>query len=195
MEQYFTRKNIITAFSLIAIGIIGRMLLEAYPNVETLTLVTLLAGALLGPYLGFAVGLLSVIGSDVLIGNELILIYTWSAWAVIGVGSSLLKKRTQPLQVWSDSLKFTLGGVVSTLFFYLWTNFGVWHIGNMYPHTVNGLVESYVMALPFLRYQLVSNLIIVPVGSVIILTILKYAPVMYKRYFKPVETHSNASVQ
>lgn len=178
----FTRKNLILAALFIVLGVAGRMALEAYPNIETLTAVSILAGALLGPYLGLAVSLFSVVGSDMMIGNTNILLYTWSAWAVIGIISSLLKRgqHTQ-VAVWMDTLKFTGFGVVSTLFFYAWTNFGVWHLSGMYPHTLAGLELSYINALPFLRNQLLGNLLIVPALSVIMLSAYKYLPALVSK--------------
>lgn len=172
--NYFNKRNIITAGLLIALGIVGRLALEAYPNIETLTAVSIIAGALLGPYLGFAVALFSVVGSDMVIGNTNILLYTWSAWAVIGISSALLKRHSRSrVMVWLDSLKFTGFGVVTTLFFFLWTNFGVWQLSGMYPHTLDGLMLSYFNGLPFLRNQLLGNLLIVPVVSVVSLTLYK----------------------
>lgn len=181
MKQYFTRKNIITAFGLIVFGIIGRMLLQAYPNVETIMVVSVIAGALLGPYLGFVVALFSVIGSDMLIGNTSILAYTWTAWAMVGIASSVLKRKKRStnnssVRVGRDTALFTGAGLLGTVFFYAWTNFGVWHIGGLYPHTMQGLVNCYVMALPFLRNQLLGNLVIVPAVSVVFLTAWKYLP-------------------
>jgi len=176
----FTRKNIIIAFVLTAFAIIVRMVIHGY-NVEPIMAVSILAGVLLGPELGFAVALFSVIGTDVLIGNTPILLYTWSAWAMIGVASAVIKRYNfKKIQVWQDALKLTGMGVVGTVFFYLWTNFGVWHIGGLYPHTWLGLVDSYVNALPFLRNQLLGNLVIVPGLSVAVLSALKYAPEFHR---------------
>ncbi len=176
MNTHFTRKNLIIAFALVAIGIIGRLLLEPYPNVEPVMAVSIIAGALLGPYLGLLVALFTIIGSDVVIGNSNILLYTWTAWAVIGVSSTLLKRNKAKTSVIADTLKFTGWGVAGTLFFYLWTNFGVWQLTTMYPHTFAGLIQSYIMGLPFLRYQLVGNLVIVPVLSFTVLTAWQYVP-------------------
>ncbi len=175
----FNRKNILLALGLVLLGAAGRMLLLAYPNVETLTAVSILAGALLGPYLGLAVSLFSVVGSDMMIGNTNILLYTWSAWAVIGITSAALKRHQRGnVQVWMDSLKFTGFSIVSTVFFYAWTNFGVWHLSGLYPHTLAGLELSYINALPFLRNQLLGNLLIVPVVSTLVLSVIKYLPVV-----------------
>lgn len=177
--NYFNKHNVIIAVVLVMVGITGRLALEAYPNIETLTAVSIIAGALLGPYLGLVVALFSVIGSDMVIGNTNILLYTWSAWAAIGISSALLKRHSRSrIMVWLDSLKFTGFGVVTTLFFFLWTNFGVWHLSGMYVHTWDGLMLSYFNGLPFLRNQLLGNLLIVPVLSVATLSVLKYLPVL-----------------
>lgn len=61
-------------------------------------------------------------------------------------------------------------GILASLWFYLWTNFGVWLLDNwgMYPRTIMGLIDAYLLALPFLRYNLISNLIFVPVSFFIV---------------------------
>ena len=55
----------------------------------------------------------------------------------------------------------TLGCLLgSSLFFWLWTNFGIWATGEngMYPRTIDGLVSCYVAAIPFLGNALVGDL-------------------------------------
>ena len=56
-------------------------------------------------------------------------------------------------------------GLVSSLLFFIVTNFGVWAFGNgtVYPLTPSGLIECYVMALPYLRNTLISMAIFLPV--------------------------------
>lgn len=53
-----------------------------------------------------------------------------------------------------------LGGISASgaLFFYLTSNFAVWAIGNMYPHTAAGLLFCYELALPFLRTNVMGDL-------------------------------------
>lgn len=180
------KKNIVFATLLIVLGIAGRMALLSYPNIETLMAVSILAGTLLGWRWGAVVSLFAVIGSDMMIGNTAILLYTWSAWLAIGAVSAVANRRGKT-EVWSGALRNAGLGVVGTLFFYLWTNFGVWHIGSLYPHTIDGLVLSYVNGLPFLRNQLLGNLLIVPGLSLVVLTAIKYyatATVLFSRNLK-----------
>lgn len=161
----FSRPNVLLAIGLIAFGIIGRLLLQDVPNVETITTVSILAGALLGGVYTVLIGLIVVAGTDMVIGNTTILYYTWAAWAVMGVfGFALSKyKATTGKRV----LALTGAGLTGNLFFYALTNFGVWHIGGLYPHTAVGLLDSYIMGLPFLKYQMAGTLLILPATSVV----------------------------
>ncbi len=164
MKNQFTKVKLITAASLIIFGATARYFLQGLPNIETITVVSLLAGSLIGGVWAMAVGLIVVASTDILIGNTAILLYTWSAWAGMGLLGYALKKR--PKKILRHSLELTGMGVVGNVLFFLWTNFGVWQIGGLYPHTMDGLILSYVMGLPFLRMQLIGTLVIVPVVSV-----------------------------
>ena len=54
-----------------------------------------------------------------------------------------------------------LAAVGGSVLFYLMTNFGVWALGDgehaLYPHTVDGLIDCYWMALPFFRNALAGD--------------------------------------
>lgn len=161
------RTKIILAVVLISIGVVGRLvriyyLPELY-NVEPFTAMSLLAGSVLGGGYALTVPLSMVAISDMVIGNTSIMFFTWSAWAIIGLLGTVLRKRKAPTA--SFALRFTGAGVVSSLFFFLWTNFGVWLVDGIYPHTLHGLMQSYVMGLPFLRNNIFGNLVVVPIVS------------------------------
>jgi hypothetical protein len=158
--------RLIFACLLVAIGIAGRLFIHT-PNVETVTVVTLLAGMLLGGTYAWAVPLVVVGLSDMVLGNDLILLYTWSAWVGIGLLSKVLRGAGK--SIFTQTFMLTGAGVASTVIFYLWTNFGVWQMSGMYPHTGMGLLASYVMGLPFLKFQLLGNLMLVPVVSLVVL--------------------------
>lgn len=165
MKNHKTR--FLIAVALIMVGVIGRFIrinyLPELYNVEPFTVMSLLAGSILGGGYALSVPLSMIAISDMVIGNTSIMFFTWSAWAIIGLGGTILRKRKTP--TFKFSLQLTGMGVVSSLFFYLWTNFGVWLIDGMYPHTWAGLMQSYIMGLPFLRNNLFGNLTIVPVVS------------------------------
>lgn len=48
-------------------------------------------------------------------------------------------------------------GLNSTLFFWIWTNFGVWLSANIYPLDSHGLYFCYLAAIPFLINSLVGT--------------------------------------
>ncbi|MFH2104877.1 MAG: DUF6580 family putative transport protein [Parcubacteria group bacterium] len=157
-------KKLIAAVFFIAFGVIGRILLLDMPNVETLTVVSLLAGAWLGGIYFFIVPLATVAISDMYIGmgQDAIIIFVWSAWAAIGGLGWLLRKSKRNFKF---GLKLTGMGIIASAFFFIWTNFGTWLTWNMYPHTWAGLVQCYVMAIPFFKANLIGNLVIVPAVS------------------------------
>ncbi len=56
-------------------------------------------------------------------------------------------------------------GLVSSIGFYIITNFGVWAFGDgsIYPHTSSGLAECYVQAIPYFRNTVISMALFLPV--------------------------------
>lgn len=154
-------KKILIAVGLIALGVLGRTVFDLPPNVELVTLSCFLAAAYLGGAFSILVPLAIMVVSDTALGNTQIFIFTWTAYIVVGLSALVLRRfRKNSLNLVSASTLFT---IPSSLFFYLWTNFGVWY-QSWYPPTPAGLLQSYVMGLPFLKFNLVGNLIFVPLG-------------------------------
>jgi len=108
-----------------------------------------------------------------IIGNSNIFIFTWSGFLIPAIFVSKVFARKRIRGVKRATLG-TLAGVGSTLFFFLWTNFGVWLLSTMYPKTISGLLLCYVRALPFLRMQTISTLIFVPAGFFLVEIAKKY---------------------
>jgi hypothetical protein len=80
---------------------------------------------------------------------------TW-AWAVavLVLGRILLKSKT----TW---LRAGAAVVLGPTSFWLVSDYAVWAGGNMYPHTLSGLVACYAAAVPFYRNDLFSTAIVV----------------------------------
>ncbi|MEI7917891.1 MAG: DUF6580 family putative transport protein [Candidatus Saccharibacteria bacterium] len=129
------------------------------PNLEIVTTVSVLAAITLGIQAAVIVPIATMIISDLIIGNTSIFVYTWSAFAVIGLGALLLRKlNSKPKMQILSSIGFA---AASSFLFFIVTNFGVWAQG-WYPATVAGLIDCYTMAIPFYRTMLIGNLILVP---------------------------------
>lgn len=137
--------------------------LGAPPNLEIATAATFLAVLLLRNRWAAVVPFAVVAVSDAVLGNTQIMWFTWSAWAVIGLGAILARHLRGPGR-YATALGVGVGG---SLWFFAWTNFGVWLMDGMYPATLDGLLASYVAGLPFLRTMLLGNLVLVPLAAVI----------------------------
>ena len=176
--------KIFIALILIIIGVIGRFVLVTYvgiPNLEIITVLALVSGIYLGGVYAVAVPLSVIFLSDLVIGNTYIFIFTWTAFAMIGllglasrkIQNSLPKTGLSRAEKFSSHGQAALSGkfqnsvylaLLSSVFFYLYTNFGWWLMSGMYEYSLSGLLRCYYMAIPFFRNNLVGNLIFVPVG-------------------------------
>jgi hypothetical protein len=155
----------LNASCLVLLGILSRTVFHFGPNVEYVTTASLLAGSYLGKKFAIIIPLIIMAITDLWLGNSNIFVFTWSAYAVIGVGGYYTNKfKTNNLKL--KITKAVTSGIIAGVWFYLWTNFGVWLLDSwgMYPKTVGGLIDAYIMGLPFLKYNLLGNLFFIPIS-------------------------------
>jgi hypothetical protein len=143
----------------VGFGVLGR-LIPHLPNVTPLNSLCLFAGSRLNRILAyfstFAILLFSDIALSYLEGYPILTAWTFFSYtgfaAIIWLGSYLPRK--------TNLARFLSVVIVSSVGFWLWTNFGVWLTSAaLYPHSINGLITCYAMALPFLRNALSGDLI------------------------------------
>lgn len=158
------------ALTLFLLAFIERVFFDLGPNTELVTLAMLLSAAYLGKRQSFWLTFAIMASTDLILGNSNIFIFTWSGFLIPALVSGTVFKAIKTNGVKMVGLG-TITGVGANLFFYFWTNFGVWLLGNMYPKTTAGLVTSYINALPFLKMQLVSTMFFVPLGFFLIETL------------------------
>lgn len=132
-------------------------LLPHPPNFAPVAAIGLFAGAMLDRRAAWAVPLVALLASDLVIGfyHPVGMLWNYLAFAsCLLLGSGLLARgrRTTPRLVGA-----TLGSAVT---FFALSNFGMWASG-YYPRTWAGLVECYTAALPFFRNTLVSDIVYV----------------------------------
>ncbi len=162
MSQFGSKYWPLVILGLITLG--ERTLLDLGPNREILTASSLLVVYYWGRKTSITFTILMLILSDLVIGNSSIFLFTWSGFLFpLLIANKLLKNKKfdrVPLM-----FKAALTGIGFNLFFFTWTNFGVWWLDHwqMYPNTLAGLGMAYVNGLPFLRWQLQSTLIFVTV--------------------------------
>lgn len=58
--------------------------------------------------------------------------------------------------------------ILTSILFYLITNFGFWYSMNVYAKSFSGLMETYIAALPFFKYELAGNLFYSALGIAIL---------------------------
>jgi uncharacterized membrane protein len=161
-EVMKNQKKLLATAILIILGILFRTVWHLGPNVEFITAGTLLAGIYLGLKYAIIVPLLTLGFTDLFLGNTNIFLFTWSGYIVIGYLSHL--SHLSDLGRTTKILGATSLGIIAGLCFYLWTNFGVWLLDSfgMYPKTLSGLFQAYIMGLPFLEYNLLGNILFIP---------------------------------
>jgi len=176
MKKIFTKKpQTLFIYSLFILALLERTAFDLGPNFELVTLAMVIGAFYLDRKLVFLLTAVLIITSDLIIGNSNIFIFTWSGFLLPILFISVFKN-LKLNKIFSG----TLAGISSNIFFFIWTNFGVWALDSwgMYPKTPMGLISSYVNGLPFLKYQLVSTLLFVPLGFGIYKLIVKL-----KNYF------------
>lgn len=121
-------------------------------NIAPIAAIALFAGAVMPRRWALALPLAAMVVSDMFIGLHDTIIFTWGSFVLIALGGYVLMKRINPLNVLAASF-------LASVLFYTITNFGVWLVSGMYSPTAEGLVQSYVNALPFFRNTLAGDLL------------------------------------
>lgn len=167
------KKNILFVVLLITFGVLTRTIFHVGPNIEFVTSIGLISGYLFKEKrLALLVPLLIMLVSDSIIGNTKIFLFTWSAFLIPSLLGLLITKFKVDLKVklgWFKLAFLTLNGsAISTMIFFIWTNFGHWLTTTMYSKDINGLTQSYINAIPFLRNQLAGNLLFAPMLMLVV---------------------------
>ena len=89
--------------------------------------------------------------SDIFLGFHKTIPFVYLSFIIIALIGGLIKTNK-----WQSLLKASL---VSSILFFLITNFGVWATSGMYAHTWAGLIRCYELALPFFRNTLMSDIV------------------------------------
>jgi len=135
---------------LIFVGILSRLV--PHPaNVTAVGGLAIFSGARLEFKKAIIVTLGTMFLSDIILGFHSVMWATYgSLLLAVLLGKLVQNKRSIG---WVAGLTLT-----SSIVFYLITNFAVWLVpGSMYPKTLEGLFQSYVMALPFFRNSLIGD--------------------------------------
>ena len=136
---------------LILLGAVARLI--PHPaNVAPIAAMALFGGLYLPKRWAILAPLLALFVGDLFIGfySLPMMLAVYGSFAITGLIGLWIRRRKHFYTVVGGTL-------LSAVVFYLITNGAVWLFGTMYPHSVDGLLQSYTMALPFFRNSLVGD--------------------------------------
>ena len=122
------------------------------PNFTPIGAMALFSGAYLGrKWLAFVAPLGALLLSDLVLGfyHGQATVY-FSVALIVMIGMMLLS-RASPLRV-------GFAAIVSSVLFFVITNFGMWMFSGFYPRTTAGLEACFVAAIPFFQNTLTGDL-------------------------------------
>lgn len=137
------------AVALIIAGVVLRLVPHA-ANFAPVGAIALFGGAVLSPRLAWWLPVVIMIASDIVLGFHGTVAFTWGGFLLVALFGVTLRNR-------SNWLRIPLGVLASALIFYIVSNFGVWVEGKLYTHTLQGLIDCYIAALPFLKTSLLAD--------------------------------------
>ncbi len=111
----------------------------------------------------------SLLLSDAVIGFHNQMLPVYFGFLVMMALGSLLTVNSSRTSVLVTSL-------VGSLSFFLITNFSVWSEAALYPQTFSGLIDCYLMGIPFFKNQLIGDI----VSSSALFAIAKAAQSLYE---------------
>lgn len=148
MENLWRRP---TALVLLCVSIIIRLL--PHPaNFTPVGATALFGGSKLARPWNYFLPLAIMFSTDIFLGFHSTIPYVYGSFLLIVFLSERFLQKTSYLRI-------SILAVINSWLFFLITNFGVWLQGALYPPTFAGLLESYLMGLPFLRNMLLGDLI------------------------------------
>jgi hypothetical protein len=124
------------------------------PNFTPISAIALFGGAhFTNTIAAFTVPLAAMVLSDLLIGGfDATMPFVYGSFAVSVCLGLWIRRRPSVLRIGAAAM-------ISSVLFFVVSNFGVWLVGGLYPRTAEGLLACYVAAVPFFRHTLLGDLL------------------------------------
>jgi len=143
--------------AIVGISVAARLLPHA-PNFTPIAALALFVGVYASRmskwYLLLPLG--AILLSDLFLG-----FYEWRTMAVVYTSFFAIGLIGLLVQKHKHAGTITLGALTGSILFYFTTNFAVWAFSGMYAPTLDGLMLSYYMALPFFKFTVLGDLLYV----------------------------------
>jgi hypothetical protein len=138
---------------MVLIAILLRFITQGWlPNVAPIGALALFGGAYFrDKKLSFLLPMSALFISDLFIGFHSTILFVYGAFALTVAMGFILRRN-------NSIVKTAVVALLSSISFYLITNFGVWLMYDFYPKNMNGLLTSYLAGIPFFRNSLIGDL-------------------------------------
>ena len=123
-------------------------------NFTPIVAMSLFAGCYTRKYLYLLLPLAAMLVSDYFIG-----FYDWQVMGSVYVGIALAFFVGWQLKKFKKWYTIALSALMSSIIFFIVTNFAVWAFFDWYPHTYSGLLSCFTLALPFFRNSLMGDIV------------------------------------
>ncbi len=134
---------------IISIGVLMRLVPHS-PNFTPIAATALFGGTYLSKKYAFIIPVAAMLVSDYFIGFHHTMVYVYGSFILTGVIGIWLREHKSVRNVIGASL-------LSSVLFFLITNFGVW-VNGAYARDISGLWQSYMMGIPFFRNTVAGDL-------------------------------------
>ena len=162
MKTSTTNNNLLLATILIITSLIWRVLSNQFSlfNFTPIIAMSLFAGARIqNNKMALVIPIITLFISDLVLAylnnfsilHKTILFTYGSLILIIALGKLLKNEKLNVAKTASFSL-------LSSAIFFILTNFGVWLFGNLYTLNIDGLIECYLMAIPFNKFSWLGDL-------------------------------------
>ncbi len=149
--NYFAIFLILAAMSLRVARHYG--IINLPPNFAPIAAIALFSATYLPKKQALIIPIITMIIADLFIGfyNPAIMFFVYLSFILTSVLGLYIKQ--------NKSLANIIGGsLIASILFYLITNSAVWSFSGLYPQTIQGLYQCYIMAIPFFRNTLLGDL-------------------------------------
>lgn len=176
------KKEFIFFLALLVLTLSSR-LLPHLANITSVGALFVFAGVFVKPRsLSFVLPMVTLMISDLVLGLHGTLFYVYGGFLFMGFLSFAMSSHISQSSSFKRHITLAFTSVTGTLGFFMISNFGVWHMESLYSKDLNGLINCYIMGLPFLYRQLFADLFFVQTFALIFS--------FYKSYALPAQAQS-----
>ena len=122
------------------------------PNFTPILALAIFGGAYLPNRItAISLPIISMFISDLIIGFHSQIFTVYATIILLSILGHLMKTK--------NFKNFAITGFTGSLIFFIITNFSVWLGGSLYPLTIDGIIQCYIMAIPFFHNTLISTIL------------------------------------